>query len=129
MSGYVYFVRNSDNDVIKIGFASNLGARIASLQTGNPELLVLVMSLLGSREEEKQIHERFSSKRLRGEWFSLDAELEEFLDDLIDARAALGFAMDERGALPRPLPAGLSDVPLDLCLELIEEKYAPAEHS
>ena len=35
--------------------------------------VIVVVEVENSRESEKQLHSRFEDKRLRGEWFSLDA--------------------------------------------------------
>jgi hypothetical protein len=55
----------------KIGVTNNIEKRIASLQTGNPEEIVLLY--IEEREKptkaEKYLHRCFQKNRLKGEWF------------------------------------------------------------
>ena len=71
---YVYFIRAGKKGPIKIGMARNVARRMATMQTGNAFELNLLASLkCTSRGDaqilEKQIHKRFKSQRIRGEWF------------------------------------------------------------
>ena len=61
----------------KIGKADDLRYRLSGLQTGCPyELHVVNFIPCGENENgrlEKALHKRFETKRLRGEWYRLDA--------------------------------------------------------
>lgn len=65
----VYFVRAKAAGRIKIGYTSNLRARMDMLQTGCPEPLELFGTAIGGRKLERQIHEALAEFRLDGEWF------------------------------------------------------------
>ena len=68
----VYFIQQSDGGPIKIGTAKDPEQRLAALQTGNPQELRLLGSVLGSRAVELGLHELFRAYRLNGEWFAWD---------------------------------------------------------
>lgn len=67
--GQVYFIQASDSGYIKIGWSTDVAARVESLQMGFPEKLQLLLAFKGTRAMEKQLHEKFVSYRVRGEWF------------------------------------------------------------
>ena len=58
--------------MIKIGRSKDPQKRLKQLQTGNPNRLKLIASFDGLGWQEKLIHERLKSYRLKGEWFSYD---------------------------------------------------------
>lgn len=71
--GFIYFMRNNRNGFTKIGFSQNLKQRERTLQAEDPDTEV-VFFFEGIMLEEEMMHERFASKRVRGEWFRLDPE-------------------------------------------------------
>lgn len=82
--GWIYFIANHADDVVKIGFASDCANRLSDIQTGNHNRLLLETSVPAYRAAEQLIHERFAEYRIRGEWFRLVWEIETFWDDLFD---------------------------------------------
>lgn len=85
--GYVYFIGAHDpNGTIaatKIGFSSRPAKRLAELQTASSRPLTLRGFIPGTKEDEAWLHECFAHRRLTGEWFGSDPELERMV---IDAR-------------------------------------------
>jgi hypothetical protein len=73
--GFVYFIQAGDDGPIKIGWALDPTARLKELQVGCPEPLRLLMTIADDGELESQLHRRFASLRLRGEWFRAEQEL------------------------------------------------------
>lgn len=69
----VYFAQAGHAGPIKIGVADEPETRVASLQTGNHETLVLLATALGGIAYERELHDRFADWRVRGEWFAPDA--------------------------------------------------------
>ena len=65
----VYLI--SDGTYTKIGVARNPKRRLVDLQTGSVVPLRLLGSIQGSFALEKQLHERYQKRRVRGEWFQL----------------------------------------------------------
>lgn len=78
----VYFIQRGNDGPVKIGFAADIAGRVASLQTGCPEKLVVLAALGGSAHTEKSIHREFADARLGGEWFSPTARLMTFVRSL-----------------------------------------------
>jgi len=57
----------------KIGYSIRPTSRIASLQTATPFPVTLLGTIEGGKEVESWWHHHFKAKRVRGEWFALDA--------------------------------------------------------
>jgi hypothetical protein len=82
----VYFVQCGEHPLVKIGFASDLTQRLASLQIGCPFLLRLIGRIDGATpQDEYAIHRAFSHLRTRGEWFRLTKDVFDYI-----ARRATG---------------------------------------
>lgn len=72
---FVYVIGNATNRQ-KIGYTSDLKARLSMLQTGNPEPLrvhhaIEVPNEDRARRVERKIHSELSYKRVLGEWFNM----------------------------------------------------------
>lgn len=78
----VYVVESGPGGPLKIGFTACLRTRLARLQTGNPAPIRLLAWRTGSPADESDLHQRFASLKIRGEWFSRDALLEELVVDM-----------------------------------------------
>lgn len=72
---YVYFVQAGEDGLVKIGCASDVASRLATLQTGSPEPLRLLGVTAGGKSAESALHRRFAHLRVRGEWFVAAEEL------------------------------------------------------
>jgi hypothetical protein len=72
---FVYVIGESESGPVKIGRTKSLEQRLASLQVGNHRRLQVLASSNCPRPAsvEASLHDRFRSKRLTGEWFSVDA--------------------------------------------------------
>ncbi len=75
-----YFIQRVPNGPVKIGRTGNARKRLAELQTASAEQLVIRGVIKSDRE--RQLHEQFASKRMQGEWFRCDDELETFMSEL-----------------------------------------------
>lgn len=88
---WVYFIQHGGPaGAIKIGTTTqNPLARLRDLQTGAPEPLRLLAAFVGGPVEERQLHERFASARVRsdGEWFRAAPEVLGFVDGVKYASA------------------------------------------
>lgn len=76
---YVYFVWSKDTDLVKIGLAKDVGARLSAMQTGSPIPLTLIGLIPGRQRVEERIHALFAEERRKGEWFARSSRLEDFL--------------------------------------------------
>lgn len=72
--GYVYFI--TSGEATKVGWSLDPERRLRSLQTGNPEPLVLLAKIEGTKKDERRIHKSLRRARLHGlEWFQAGAVL------------------------------------------------------
>lgn len=78
--GRVYFAECGD--FIKIGFTLSVEKRIASLSTGNPMPISLLLVIKAGREFEQGLHRKFAAIRSRGEWFRKHPDLLTLIDNL-----------------------------------------------
>jgi hypothetical protein len=98
----LYFVRSGQFGPIKIGVATHVVKRLATLQTGNPEPLMFMTSVCvpASRSyvEERRVHEVFCGLRIRGEWFRPERSLIEMIEAISfgdDLNSALAYSARE----------------------------------
>lgn len=72
--GYVYLLH--DGEFYKIGMSGQPDKRLAQLQyqDGREYTIVALIPTEDNRRLEKELHKRFHSKRVKGEWFSLAPE-------------------------------------------------------
>jgi T5orf172 domain len=76
---FVYMLRAEGDTPIKVGVATDVQSRIASLQTGNSRRLELLALLLGSYPLERALHCELSGYCVRGEWFDDGSGLLDFV--------------------------------------------------
>jgi hypothetical protein len=74
LTGYVYFVRVVNTDMVKIGYSRNVEIRILQLQTASPYVLILeqVCQTADFKRLERVLHQHMAAFRVRGEWFRLE---------------------------------------------------------
>lgn len=81
---YVYVMKCED--FYKIGIASRLDDRLNQIQTGNPFQVSIVFGLKHKKadEIETKLHEIFLTKRVKREWFALEAKDLDFIREYIE---------------------------------------------
>lgn len=79
----VYFIQAGEDGPVKIGVAKNPEKRLPALQVNCVAKLRPLGVVNGDRETERSLHARFAASRVRGEWFGLSAELQEFTRHLL----------------------------------------------
>lgn len=67
---FVYLMLDEKNNLYKIGYGKNVFHREKTLLSQSP-LVRLIFYFDGGRETESYLHNKYSDKRIRGEWFSL----------------------------------------------------------
>ncbi len=67
---YIYLMEDLRNGTFKIGRSKTPAKRERTLQSEVPQI-VMRFSVPGEEAHEKQLHDHFQGKRLRGEWFTL----------------------------------------------------------
>ena len=76
----IYYVEAVGRGLVKIGFTDiDPTKRLTSLQTGSPDRLTLRAVFVGDRTDEQQHHETWAANRAHGEWFTVCAEMKQFL--------------------------------------------------
>jgi hypothetical protein len=78
-TSYIYFIREKDSIVTKIGIthaSRGVTHRLKELQTGNSRELILYDKILmfDAIHFERAMHIFFKDKNIRGEWFNVDNE-------------------------------------------------------
>lgn len=79
----IYFIRCPAMNAVKIGFTSDPYKRMASMQVGCPAELVMHGYFQGKMGDERWLHSKFGSQRIRGEWFTESKEMLAFFDEVI----------------------------------------------
>lgn len=87
--GRLYFISSEAQRAVKVGFADDLGLRLANLQTGNPSPLKINFSHSATLGAERLLHSYLKPYRIKREWYP-DIWL---LDDLYDE---LGYLLVDR---------------------------------
>ena len=82
----IYFIQAGDDGPVKIGFATDVRARIKVIQTNSPEKLSLIRQIDGDVPVERWFHKQFNDRRLNGEWFSFCDEMLTILPPVIRKR-------------------------------------------
>jgi len=93
--GFVYIVRATANEDVKIGWTRNVPARMRELAATNSRPLVLLCVLEAGaigEDLERALVLRFATCRIKGEWFAPDAALQGWLEILL-ARAGARFGV------------------------------------
>ncbi len=76
----------TDDDLVKIGHTTNLGARVRSLRTAHPKELHVLYVAPGSRDDEQALHRRFADFRVGREWFNLADPIRDYIAQMNAAR-------------------------------------------
>jgi hypothetical protein len=77
---YVYLMVNTDSSLIKIGHSRNPDYREKTLHSKEPTVH-LIACWETSKLKEKELHQKYLAKRVRGEWFRLNLyDLKEIID-------------------------------------------------
>jgi hypothetical protein len=77
--GYIYFFQSVLGGPVKIGFATNVHARLETIQAMCPFQLKLLGIREGTHQDERNIHIMFHDQRDHGEWFSESDKLLDFI--------------------------------------------------
>ena len=71
----VYLIQAGGLPIVKIGHAIDVAERISQHQCSHWEDLKLIRQWEGGVLEEGRLHDRFRALHIRGEWFSLSADM------------------------------------------------------
>lgn len=71
----IYYVRCTETNVVKIGFAKDPLVRLVKIRSDAPTEVELIAVEEGDKGREAELHQRFGHLRKRGEWFHYNSEL------------------------------------------------------
>jgi hypothetical protein len=82
--GYIYFIENTHDSLIKIGKSLNPSKRLKELQTGSGFELRLIAQKYCSKmlKMEQHLHKKFEEDQMEGEWFLPSSGLLEYIGGL-----------------------------------------------
>lgn len=78
---YVYFIRDEETGLIKIGQSKQPKTRQISLQRQVKGKLNILCTIEDDLPLELRLHQRFASLRRRGEWFEANPELMSYIEE------------------------------------------------
>ena len=78
----VYFIEEEGTNRVKIGYSSDPGRRLRTMQTGNSRRLNLLFTIPGDAGVEKRFHDRYKHAQVRhsSEWFYFDSQIKELFE-------------------------------------------------
>jgi hypothetical protein len=76
----IYFIKQIDDNIVKIGYTDNIVHRLMTLQTANGHPLEIILLIEGDYIKESEIHVLFSAYRSKNEWYFLNDEIKSFID-------------------------------------------------
>lgn len=74
-SGFVYFIQDTGNRYIKIGYTEDIKSRASCIQTGNPNPIDILAYVRANKKDEAKVHVALKKYRHRGEWFKPTEEV------------------------------------------------------
>lgn len=81
---YLYFIAPPEKSYVKIGISDDVDRRLKQFQTAHWETLKVIRKIKCKDRKEAQfleteLHRKFSRKRVKGEWFKSDGQLDYFI--------------------------------------------------
>lgn len=77
----VYFAQQAGDTEgpVKIGFSSDMKARVKNLSVASVGGITILATIAGGKETEAYFHEKFEAYRISGEWFEMSHDIAEFI--------------------------------------------------
>lgn len=77
--GTIYFIECPALNAVKIGYTTNIKARLSAIQTGNPLPVRVLATFPGTRRQERLIQKALKEFQLMREWFILNDTVKEII--------------------------------------------------
>lgn len=105
---YLYFIEAARLGLVKIGVANDPRKRLATLQVGSPDKLVLRGVILTDDAPgfEARLHSEYRDLHSHGEWFRVDSFLENLMSDSLTMEEAEEAPMVIQTRWAPPSPGG-----------------------
>lgn len=81
---YIYFICNSEQSVMKIGYARNVEVRLSFMQTSTHVDLFPYYQFRSALSTERVLHRWMDRYRIRKEWFAFESEMSSLIECLED---------------------------------------------
>lgn len=117
----IYFITTEDNKFIKIGYTKNLKARLSNIQTGCPYTLTVLRTVRENISLEKTIHQELYRYHVRGEWFSYNKEVSDYISNVLDTSIEPTYPKYDPSVntnIEKLYEEGLSNIEISLKLEI-----------
>lgn len=76
---FIYFVLDTVNNAVKIGYSTNPKRRIHNLQSSTINPLKLIHTLQGDVKSEYELQERFWRDKIKNEWFNYSDDIKAYI--------------------------------------------------
>ncbi len=75
----VYYMLDEESGHVKIGYSVCVIERKIAIEKNTDKNLYIICLMPGGRNKESKEHKRWKNKRVTGEWFKFDSEIENYL--------------------------------------------------
>jgi DNA-binding transcriptional regulator YiaG len=79
---FIYAAKNLDSGMIKIGMSFNPRKRAVALSHTEKCQIEILGVILGTTQDEKNLHKKFAASCFKGEWFYPNPDILEFVEQL-----------------------------------------------
>ena len=126
--GYVYFVTEPGNELVKIGYSKNPWARLNELRRSHGEALSVVATIKTVEKSEVSVHEVLAEFRSGGEWFKKSTCINALISTISDGKVTTVAEISSYVASYRnpATPTTNTDTDTDTDTEAERELYAHA---
>ena len=97
MSGWVYIIGATEVPKVKIGFSGAPKQRVRDLSRGSPLELKILARRRGTLQDERALHRKLSAYRAHGEWFRLEGDVLDLLNEMMRRSRAARLQMRPDG--------------------------------
>ncbi|WP_139235073.1 GIY-YIG nuclease family protein [Methylobacterium sp. yr596] len=77
---FIYLIE-AQNGLVKVGVAQKVMDRFTATRTHSPILVRLIAVWSGTSDDEADLHARFATFRSHGEWFRLEGDFAQFVNE------------------------------------------------
>lgn len=75
----IYFIRQDDDSLVKIGHTEDIKNRLCALQVSNGHKLSVILLINGDFGDESELHLIFKEYKIRGEWYFLSDDIKSYI--------------------------------------------------
>lgn len=95
---FIYLIEHDNR--YKIGFSKNISKRLRSFNTAHATHCKIVAIAPGTKELEKDLHKKFSTHHISGEWFLKKPAIVQYIESLVGSMIFLPGYLKQEGSPP-----------------------------